>query len=336
MAAGTALTRRGFVGGLSVAAAGVSAWPLAAPAQGKLETKSVRLVQDPSTCLAPQYVAEALLRDEGFIDIQYIEVASDADDQEAIARGKSDFALDFALKYVTAIDVGLPITVLSGLHVGCFELFAHDPIRNIRDLKGKRIGGETIGSSSPAFLVSLGAAIGFDAVREVQWVTDSTPPPLELFAKGELDAFLAHPPEVQQLRARGIGHVLVSSTTDRPWSQYYCCVLGVNNDYLRKHPVATQAVVRALLRAADICSTDPARGARGVVEHRGSEDYEAALGTLRDIPYGKWRDFSAEETMRFYALRLHEAGLIKSTPAKIIAKGTDWRFLDEVKREMKI
>lgn len=331
-----ALTRRGLLGGLSLAAAAIFGRPLAAPAQGKLETASVRMVQDPSTCLAPQYVAEALLRDEGFADIQYIQVASDADDQAAIAQGKADFAVDFALKFVTAIDAGLPISVLGGLHVGCFELFARDSIRNIRDLKGKRIGGDNIGASAPAFLVSLGAAIGFDAVRDVHWVTEGTPPPLEQFIKGDLDAFLAHPPEVQQLRARGIGHVVVSSYSDRPWSQYYCCVIGASNDFIRKFPMATKAVIRSLLRAADICGTDPARGARGIVEHRGSEDYGAALATLRDIHYGKWRDFSAEDTMRFYALRLHEAGLIKSTPAKIITKGTDWRFLNAVKQEFKI
>jgi NitT/TauT family transport system substrate-binding protein len=132
-------------------------------------------------------------------------------------------------------------------------------------------------------------------VRDVHWVTAGTPSPLELFVKGELDAFLAHPPEVQQLRARGVGHVLVSSTTDRPWAQYYCCMLGVHNEYLRKHPVAAKAVIKALLRAADICAADPSRGARGVVEHSRSEDYQPALATLRDIPYGRWRDCDAED-----------------------------------------
>jgi NitT/TauT family transport system substrate-binding protein len=34
-------------------------------------------------------------------------------------------------------------------------------------------------------------------------------------------------------------------------------------------------------------------------------------------------------------LRLREAGMIKSTPNKIIADGTDWRFLKELKRELK-
>jgi NitT/TauT family transport system substrate-binding protein len=331
---GTALTRRRFVRAFSLAGASVLL-PSAGFAEERLETTRVRLVQDPSSCLAPQYVAEELLRDQGFTDIRYVEVASDADDQKMIATGAADFALDFALKFITAIDADQPLTVLSGVHVGCFELFAKKEIRSIRDLKGRSIGIGAIGGSAQAFLASLGASIGFDAVRDVRWVTGSTPKPLELFFNGEIDAFLAHPPEVQQLRERGVGHVLVSSSIDRPWADYYCCVLAGNNQYIRKHPVATKAVLRAILKAADICASDPARAARRVIERKADDDYDNALRTMRDIPYDKWREHDSADTIRFYALRLHEAGMIKSTPSKIIAKGTDWRFLDEVKREFK-
>ena len=43
------------------------------------------------------------------------------------------------------------------------------------------------------------------------------------------------------------------------------------------------------------------------------------------------RAFDAEDTMRFYALRLREIGFIKAIPQKIIADGADWRFLNELK-----
>jgi NitT/TauT family transport system substrate-binding protein len=330
------LSRRRVVGALSLAGTGALVPSFAAaPAEDRLETTSVRLVQDPSTCVAPEYVVDDLLRDEGFTEIGYAEVATDADDQKMLNENKADFALDFALKFVMAIDAGDPLTVLCGVHLGCFELFARDSIRNIRDLKGRSIGGDAIGASGPAFLASLGAAIGFDAMRDVRWVMESTPSPIQRFIDGELDAFLAHPPEVQQLRARRVGHVLVSSYSDRPWSQYFCCVLGARSDYVRKHPVATKRVVRALLRAADICSSDPARAARRLVDRKITDDYEAALDTVRDIRFHRWRDYDPEDAMRFYALRLHEAGMIKSTPAKIIAKGTDWRFFNEARRELK-
>jgi NitT/TauT family transport system substrate-binding protein len=39
--------------------------------------------------------------------------------------------------------------------------------------------------------------------------------------------------------------------------------------------------------------------------------------------------------VRFFALRLHEVGMIKSSPSKITTEGTDWRFLNELKRELK-
>ena len=63
--------------------------------------------------------------------------------------------------------------------------------------------------------------------------------------------------------------------------------------------------------------------------------YDYALQTLSELPYDKWREYDAEDTIRFYALRLHEIGPIKSSPQKIIADGTDWRFLNELKRELK-
>ena len=40
-------------------------------------------------------------------------------------------------------------------------------------------------------------------------------------------------------------------------------------------------------------------------------------------------------TVRFYALRMQEAGMIRSTPQKIIAQGTDWRFFNALKKELK-
>ena len=53
------------------------------------------------------------------------------------------------------------------------------------------------------------------------------------------------------------------------------------------------------------------------------------------LPYDRWREYDAEDTIRFWTLRMREAGFIKSSPQKIITDGTDWHFLDELKRELK-
>jgi NitT/TauT family transport system substrate-binding protein len=150
-----------------------------------------------------------------------------------------------------------------------------------------------------------------------------------------VDAFLAFPPTPQELRAQRIGHVLVNTSIDKPWSQYYCCMLHGNRDFVRKHPVATKRAMRAILKAADLCAQEPERAARLVVDNGHASRYDYTLKTLREVPYNAWRTYDPEDTLRFYALRLHEFGMLKSSPQKIIAEGADWRFLNEIKRELK-
>jgi NitT/TauT family transport system substrate-binding protein len=73
-----------------------------------------------------------------------------------------------------------------------------------------------------------------------------------------------------------------------------------------------------------------------MVDRGFTTEYDYALQTLSEVPYNKWRDYDPEDTIRFFSLRLREVGMIKSHPSKIIAEATDWRFLNEVKRELKV
>jgi hypothetical protein len=57
--------------------------------------------------------------------------------------------------------------------------------------------------------------------------------------------------------------------------------------------------------------------------------------TLTDVRYDRWREFDSEDSLRFFALRLHEVGMIESSPNALLAAGTDWRLLNELKRELK-
>jgi NitT/TauT family transport system substrate-binding protein len=327
-------TRRRILATLVLAGgAGVLRAPGALAAEGPLETTSVRLVNDRSICIAPEYVADELLRTEGFTDIRYVE-APGSQQVDALVRGELDFC-NFLGPFIPLIETGAPIVVLAGINIGCLELFAEEGIRHIADLKGKTIGLR----AAPVELLKLMAAeIGLDPSKDIRWVTatDGASDPVELFVQGKIEAFLGFPPEPQELRARRVGHVILNTTTDRPWSQYFCCMLAGSRDYVRKYPVATKRVLRAVLKAADLCAAEPDRVARRIVGGGFAENYDYASETLRDIPYEKWREYDPEDTMRFYALRLHEAGLIKLSPNKIIANGTDWRFLNELKRELKV
>jgi NitT/TauT family transport system substrate-binding protein len=328
-------TRRQFLTTLSLAgAAGLVRLPRALGAEGPLETTAIRVVKNQGICYAPQYVAEELLRGEGFIDIRFVDTPPD-ETAAAIARGKVDFGMGYAPQFARDIDVGEAVTVIGGVMVGCVELFAREDIRSVPDLKGKSVGVQATGSLPNILVVLMAAHVGLHPVKDIHWVTDPKVKPKELFIDGKIDAFVGFPPEPQELRARGIGHVIVNTAVDLPWSQYYCCMLGGNPDYVRNRPVATKRALRAILKAADLCATDPASAARRIVDRGFTPSYDYALQTLSENSYDKWREYDPEDTMRFYALRLHDTRLIKSTPNKIIAENTDWRFFNELKRELK-
>jgi len=324
-------TRRRFLSGAALAGATGILPPLRArSAEPALETTTVRLGRLPVICFAPQYVCEALLRAEGFTDVRYVDSTVQTHEED-LGSGKFDFGSNFALALAVAIDRELPITVVTGLHAGCYELFAHEGIRGIADLKGKSVG--QLGGTR---LISMMAAyVGLDPKKDLTLVGDPDLKPLQLFVQGKLDAYLALPPEPQELHARKVGHVILRTAVDRPWSQYFCCMLAANRGYAARYPAATKRVIRAVLKAADLCASEPELAARLIVEGGFTERYEYALQTLTENPYGAWREYDAEDTMRFYALRLHELGMIKTDPKTIIAKGTDWRFLNELKRELK-
>ena len=335
-------TRRRILSTMALAAAAGSVGAARVFAAGEaLETTTVRIYRDPSICIAPAYIAGDLLRADGFSDVRYVDVAVDLDSTangqdplvQAIARGDIDFTLDFPSLYIPAIEAGVPVSVLAGVHVGCFELFAQNNIGGIRDLKGRSVG---LKNAPPTFLALMAAQVGLDPNRDIHWVTGSgATDPLELFATGQIDAFLGFPPEPQELRGRHAGHVIVNTATDQPWSQYFCCMLLANRDFVRQRPVATKRVLRAMLKASDLCAAEPDRAAQLLADGGFTDRRDIAFQTVRDLPYNKWREYDPEDSIRFYALRLREAGLIKSGPQKIISRAADWRFLTELKLELK-
>jgi len=158
---------------------------------------------------------------------------------------------------------------------------------------------------------------------------------VELFLEGKIDAFLATPPILQEVRERHIGHTIASSITDRPWSDYFCCLLAASTEFTRKYPVATKRVLRAYLKTMDLCASNPSGAAHVWVDQGITTRYDYAQQMLNETRYDIWRDYDPEDSVRFYALRLHEAGIVKSSPQKLILEHTDWRFLNELKREMK-
>ena len=328
----TALTGLSALAG-SVALLGGTVNP--ARADPPPETTRIRLIKA-SLCTAPAYVAEELLRAEGFSEVQYI----DDDPREIgtsklVATGEADLNMSFGLTTLVRVDAGEPVVLLAGVHAGCYELFGMNRVRSIRDLRGARVAIPGFGSTHHTFLSVIAAYVGLDPRREISWVTMSREEAMRQLAAGGVDAYLGFPPDPQELRAKRVGRVVLNSSTDQPWAQYFCCMVVGNRGFVKRNPVATKRALRALLKATDMCAMQPARYAQFLVEKGYVENLEYARQTLTDIPYRKWREYNPEDSVRFFALRLREVGMVKSTPQKLIAEGTDWRFLDELRKELR-
>jgi NitT/TauT family transport system substrate-binding protein len=343
------ISRRGFLTRtIGIAAVGVVLGPRRVVAEPPPETTRLRLIRTGSICWAPQYLADDLLRGEGFTDVTYVDMPTGAVSPYLVS-GKADLSMNFVGPNIIRVDAGDPVVFLAGIHVGCFEVVATERIQRIRDLKGKPAAVASLSGAEHIFFSTIAANVGLDPRRDIRWITpdgDSVPPGASalrygnedsqrLFIEGKAEAFLGFPPQPQALRAQKIGHVLVNSATDRPWSQYFCCLATASKEFVQKHPVAVKRALRAILKSSDLCALDPTGAARTLVDRGFTSRYDYALQVMKELPYSKWREYDPEDTLRFYALRLHEAGMIKANPQRIISRATDWRFLNDLKKELK-
>ena len=333
-------SRREFLGGVALTGTaglvGLNVGP--ASADPPPETTTIRLINDPAfgvICYAPQFVAAQLLRGEGFTDVRYSKLLQGSE-PKTLAAGWADLSAAFVGDLITALDAEAPIVVLTGLHGGCYELVGSERVRTIHDLKGKKVAlSGVLGTGPHTFLSTMLAYVGLDPRKDVIWVPLLPPAAIRAFAEGKVDAIFAFPPAPQELRTKKIGHVLLSTAKDPPWSQYFCCMVGARREFVQKYPAATKRALRAILKANQLCTLEPERSARMLVDQKFTSNYDYTLQVLKDVRYDTWRDYDPEETLRFHALRMREIGAIKSTPQKIIARGTDWRYVNELKKELK-
>jgi NitT/TauT family transport system substrate-binding protein len=155
------------------------------------ETIAIRLPLTRAICLAPVYIAQDLLRAEGLTDIRY-----ESSPPATVGRGEIDFDFQYGAWIASHLDAGEPLTALAGVHSGCHEVFAHEPIRTIGDLKGKRVGVRRLGAGDHLNLALMAAQVGLDPQKDIHWITGAGNP-MALFAAKEVDAFLASPPNLK-------------------------------------------------------------------------------------------------------------------------------------------
>jgi len=299
------------------------------------ETTTLRIVYPPE-CDPGLWLATDYLREEGFTDITHVPTSFTTrawltDDLADIAPAHPEFM-------VATIDAGLPLTVLAPLHSACLELWADRSITTPSDLKGRRISVRLKDPSDQyfAFFAALLGYVGIGDVHFVEAGIDKYDAMVAAFTEGRADAVLAggaQGPKLHRL-PKSPGHVILDTMTDKPWSLYECCHLVANRDWARENPVATKRATRALLRATDRAAHDHAGAARDSIAAGYPKDESLVVAAMAMCRYN-WRDVEPTETTRFFALRLAEAKVIKSTPQQVIDRGTDFAYQRQLRSELK-
>lgn len=331
--------RRDFLRTLGIAGAATAAGirAEAAFAEPPPEITSLRIINDsniPVLCWGPQYIARKLLYLEGFDQVSYVSFDSDYSGGKVVARGKADISASGVDDILRSADAYPTIVTLSGMHPGCTEIFGSNRVRTFGDLKGKKVAVYAFESPEHVLFSTIFAYIGLDPERDIEWTLHPYEDWGPLLSADKVDAIMLWPPHNQIFREKGIGHVIWSNTTDRPWRNYFCCMVTGNRDFVSKYPIATKRALRATLKAMDMCAFEPERAARAVIEDGFPTDFDRAVQVFKEVPYGAWRTHDPVDTLRFYAVRLHELGFVQKTPEVLIQESSDWRFLNELRREL--
>ena len=335
------LNRREFITHTTIAGAavyfGLGSDSIAAAQDPPPETTSLRLRQFAPACWVPLYVAEPLLRDEGFTDIKYVS-GPGTEFVDMLKREEVDLSPSFTpLDMINIERRDSPLAFLSGMHRGCYALVGNERIRSVNDLKGKRVWTGSIENNGPhIFFKTIVSYVGLNPDTDFEYLWISKGEAMKLFLEGKIDAFMSFPPGPQELMDKGIGHLLVDTNIDRPWSQYFCCTITGHTKFVKNNPVATKRAIRAILKANDIVAKDPQLATDTLLQKKIRKESEKkyVLQAVKDIPYGKWRAYNPEDTLRFYALRLREVGMLDSQPEDFIREHTDWTFVNSLKEEL--
>jgi NitT/TauT family transport system substrate-binding protein len=200
------------------------------------------------------------LRAEGFERVEYVETAVDVD---LVAKGGIDVTFVDAPGLVLAIAEGQPLVGLGGMHGGCFELFGSARVRSVAELRGRTVAVANPGRH--AFVAAMVSFVGLNPQKDVKIVL--TEDATQQFVDGKVDAVLGFPPEPQEFRARKIGRSIVNTSTDRPWSQYFCCFATGN------HPPAAEV---ARCQELAFFWSHKARGTSGGRRGRSNEGVDVA------------------------------------------------------------
>ena len=298
------------------------------------ETTTIGLAGDP--CDSAIFGAERFLREEGFTDIQFTDLAGNA----AIAQGKAQIGRGFPTGFFSAVESNAPSVIsLGGLHPGCVEIWAQPGIASLKDLKGRSVtvNAKALANAPYSFIAMTLKQAGVDP-KDVNWVVQADADTLKLFLDGKNDAVFVAAAGVPALTKNPAnkGHMIYSQATEEPWKSTNCCFIIASEPWYRANPIAAKRALRAIYRTADSLPADRADAAKAATDkglYGGAPAYANVREAANMVPLD-WRSYDVEKAIRFYAPLLTDVGVLKASTADLL-KAVDLRIYKELSTEIK-
>ena len=288
----------------------------AVPPSAGADDYTVKIAYGPSLCHAPLHAAI----EKGFFTREGLKYEAAQYDTAAIAEaaatGQIDAAYGLVGKFAQPIENGLPIQLVAGIHTGCIKILVKgdSPINSVAGLKGKKIGVASL-ADSPALIAKRALAAQCIGVThdnlEAEFVVFSNSDLPQALANGAIDAYAANDPSASIAQDKNGLKQILSTASDKPFADEYCCVAFVTNKLAREHPDLAAKFTKAVMRASLWVEQNPAEAARIQSEKNyvaGDADFNAKLlGSYNYKPSVQGGYDALKDT--FTALR--EIGILK-------------------------
>jgi NitT/TauT family transport system substrate-binding protein len=264
-------------------------------------------------CAAPFFIAKEkdFFAKEG-LDVTL--VAGTFETQKTgLASGRFPVAVgDF--QFFPSVNEGLDLKLIAGLHEGCIKLVVtpNSPIKEAKDLAGKKIGVDEIGGTPMAITSVYLANNGIDPKTGVTWL----PYPLETLQKvaekGEVDAIAQWDPFGTLAVKKGY-RVLCDIGTHPLFAGHYCCFLYASNQQLKEYPARIKAILLALQKASEWISQNPEETAKIIIDKKYISADDPALVAELVKSYKYHAHHSADTRHRAKTDALYFAEQLKKT-----------------------
>lgn len=285
-----------------------------------------------SLCNAPTYIAyeNGYFLEEG-VDVELI--STDAETRKIALNNGSIPIVNGDFQFFPAIEQGLGISVVSGLHNGCIklEVLPDSPIQSLEDLKGLTIGVDEIGGTTHQVMSMALEQNGISAKAEDGEVTflpfKESALELEALKQGQIDAAVMWDPLGSVAEKSGEVRVVYDIGKDEPFNEHFCCLLYASNKVLDEDPELIAALLRAYHKAQNWIAENPAETAKIVTEKKyvSIEDLDLATDLLAAYNYPT-EEFYAEgkqpikDDVTYFAEQLYELGYLTTEPDEFVAK----------------